>query len=107
MEKITEKWLREHGFEETTSEINDTYSYGRNLGVHRSYMKVKNDAKKMRPFIRIDHRTQKAYLHNGKVERSNWYSFYASGNGFSIENRISYKRFDVETIEAVMKIIGI
>ena len=94
MEKVTEKWFKDHGFEE--------------------YMEKKGDSKHMiysikrnKRIARFDHHYDVHPDWTGKPHKYNWYEFFCCGNGFKVENRITYRRMTVEQIESALKIVGL
>lgn len=101
MEKVTEKWFKEHGWvrdEDITTEENGT--------VRKNLRYILNNGKTHARYDRL------IYIYpprwKGEKKRiSRFYMFYAHGkNGFQVENRISNFNFPIETIVAALKAVG-
>ena len=103
MEKVTEKWFKEHGWKKT-----DTGNYVEEPGVQRNgtiYCLYGKEG-----LIARWDRIVYIYPPRWKGEKkrmSRFYMFYAHGkNGFQVENRISHFNFPIETIVAALKVVG-
>lgn len=93
MEKATDKWFKDNGWDEKK------YADG----THIIYTLVKND----KQYARFIHHRDTNPDWRGKLHTYNWYEFFCCGNGFTIENRISYRRMTVEQVESALKVVGL
>ena len=95
--KVDKKWLKENGWKELLIHTSD------NSKKHTIYTFGKGTKR----FARLDHHFETHPDWRGNLHKSNWYEFYCCGNGFTIENRISYRRMTIEQIESALKIVGL
>ena len=93
MEKVTDKWFKDNGWSE--KKFSD--------GTHTIYILSKNS----KTFARFDHHYDTNPDWRGNPHTYNWYEFFCCGNGFTIENRISYRRMTVEQVESALKVVGL
>ena len=100
MEKVTDKWFKEHGwtkYQDFYEEEDGTVRRGLVYSLTNGQLRARWD--------RVIYNYSKKKWSSKKVSR--YYMFYASGcNGFSVENRISYQNFTPETIIAALKVCG-
>ena len=104
MEKVTEKWFKEHGWEKTdTGNLVEEPGVQRNGTIYCLYGKKGLIAR----WDRIVYTYTHPVVERGKKSISRTYTFYARGeNGFQVENRISHFNFPIETIVAALKVVG-
>jgi len=109
MEKVDEKWLKKNGWRCTVDETAEQYKtyYSRAVTHTVSYNKGIGKAFAIwthtyTRYYRTDNRG-KEYLDG----TSNFYGVYASGNGFKIENKVSYRKFTSDKVEAALKVCGV
>ena len=95
--KVDEKWLKANGWKELLIHTSDGNKK------HTIYTLGKGTKK----FARLDHHFEKHPDWRGKLHKSNWYEFFCCGNGFKVENKISYRKFESEKIEAACTLCGI
>ena len=109
MEKVDEKWFKKHGWRCTVDdsvEEHKTY-YSRAITHIVSYDKGNGKS-----FAMWTHTYTKYYKTNNKGKEyvdgvSNFYGFYATGNGFKIENKVAHRKFKEEQVESALKVCGI
>jgi hypothetical protein len=109
MEKVTEKWFKDHGwkkYEDKTKEgdYDDISGYEKTVRHSVQYSLQTKDINARWDCI-VYVTPPGRYNRKKKVER--FYMFWARGkNGFQVENRISHRRFNVDQIEQALKVIG-
>ena len=116
MEKVDEKWLKAHGWQCT---LDDTYetdktTFGKTV-THRVVYDFVNGEHQGNDYKHASwaHTYSKYYelgYVTGKetqVGTSNFYEFCAMGNGFTVKNKIAYRKFTDEQIESALKVCGI
>lgn len=110
-EKVSEQWFEENGWNPSIFHHNDTIDGRGRITTERTITyTLTNDATTARGYrlARWDHNIRVTRDKRGKVvSASNWYSFSAFGRGFHIENRIAYRKFDIEQIEVSLKVVGL
>ena len=116
MEKVDEKWFKKHGWkctrDETFEEGNTGYSKtvthlvvydrGRDKSLTNDY-KLASWVHTYSKYYELGYVTGKETL----VGTSNFYEFRAMGNGFTVKNEISYRKFTDEQIGSALKLCGI
>ena len=91
MEKATDKWFKANGWSEVKYGDNTIYTL----------------SKDSKTFARFDHHHDTNPDGHGKPHTYNWYEFFCCGNGFRIENRVSFRRMTVEQVESALKVVGL
>lgn len=112
MAKVDDKWFKAQGWEkdvyDTTEETIGGYSsYRRKATVWR---KRDQDGSHARYEHVVETYYNRGRSMNNKPKmtgRSNFYVFNAWGNGFSVENRCSSRRFTDEQILSALKVVGL
>ena len=108
MEKVTEKWFKEHGwkkYEYKDKMYDDQPGYDNTIKHHTIFSFDSNGITARWDCI-VYITPPGRYNKKKRIER--FYAFYARGkNGFQVENRISHRRFSVTQIEAALKLCGI
>ena len=107
MIKVDDKWFKSQGWEK---DVYDTTEEG--IGGYSSYRRkatVWRKSNQDSSHARYEHVIETFFDWKGKVRgRSNFYMFNAWGkNGFTVENRISSRRFTDEQILSALKVCGI
>lgn len=103
MGKVDDKWFKTQGWKEEkyddTKKVSDYDGYRRRTTIFTKSNKGSH--------ARYDHVIE-TYFRNGKTTgRSNFYTFYARGNGFEVRNSVTHRKFTDEQILASLKIIGL
>lgn len=106
--KVTEKWLRNHGWKKTVDNIEEVEKC-------KSYTTTKHhvvyEFDSGDSFARLDHTVYNSkWTHDKSImKRSNYYMFfaYSEKTGWKVENRISHRVPDEDTIKAGMRVVGI
>ena len=104
MEKVTEKWFKEHGWKKT-----DTGNYVEEPGVQSNGTIYCLYGKKglIARWDRIVYTYTYPVVAKGKKSISRTYKFWATGyNGFNVENKHSNFNFPIETIVSALKVVG-
>ena len=108
MEKITEKWFKDHGwkkYEDKYKVCDDQPGYENTVRHSIQYSLNTNDINARWDCV-VYVTSPGRYNKKKKVER--FYMFWARGkNGFQVENRISHWRFTTDQIESALKIVGL
>lgn len=96
MEKVNDKWFKQHGWEKVDDVSTDEDGTIR----HATIYELNN--------IKLHARWDRVIYNNPQTKKiSRYYMFYAKGcTGFTVENRISYYNFTIETIIAALKVVG-
>ena len=101
MEKVTDKWFKDHGWEkweDTTVEEDGTIRHATIYTLYNQKLHARWD--------RVIYTYPPKYK-GDKKHISRYYMFYAKGcTGFDVENRISYRKFKVDTIIAALRVVG-
>ncbi len=110
-EKVSEKWFKEHGWKEYVDETRENKENARQEKVYRKHIiySIYNNRNivKSKKYARFDHFYEVVTDKWGAVQKRNWYMFSCYGNGFSIENRICFRKMTIEQIESALKVVGI
>ena len=117
MEKVDEKWLKKNGWTCWVDEVTEKWDLSTKIITHHTvYVKsIGNINMKCGKYKRArwEHTYSRSYLVSKRTGKeyfqgtSNYYMFGAFGDMFSVENRISHRKFDAEKIEAACTLCGI
>lgn len=117
MDKVDEKWLKEHGWECFNDDVivEQETSFSKTIKHHTTYYKRVGSNRDMRTYKRArwDHTYERYYLIGKKTGKerlqstSNYYIFSSFGDGFEVDNKISHRKFPAEKVEAALKLCGI
>ena len=91
MEKVSNKWFKEHGFKYLKIVIKE-----------QNYVKTRHiqELYKNKTHVRFDRVYEVTNTHI-----SNYYMLFAYGNGFKIEKNVFYRKPTIEEMECVLKLI--
>ena len=112
--KISNKYLKSTGWSEWIDEKNE--DAGNHMGEHtyskhEHFMIDKYDKNRSRhlrrSFARLDHFYRKTTNKWGDCKISNYYMFTAHGNNYKVETGVIYKKMDIDTLENILKLVGI
>ena len=112
MAKVDDKWFNAQGWEK--EEYNDTKE---TVGGYASYKRKCTVWRKRNTdgaHARYEHVVETYYNRSRSMNnepkmtgRSNFYSFYANGRGFTVKNEISHRKYDEEQIINSLKVVGL
>ena len=97
MEKVSEKWFKDHNWKKFVD------NHIEEDGVERRNLIYELRPKDSKLYARYD---RVVYVKNGKIT-SRFYMFYTKGcTGFEVHNRISNNNFGVNTIISALNVVG-
>ena len=102
MEKINDKWLKEHGWVKVdTTDVDESgtkrHSTKYYMAKDKLYAKIE----------RVVETYQERRFRSTKSSVSRYYMFWAWGNnGFTVENRITHFNFNQDTVIAALRTVG-
>lgn len=90
MEKVSDKWFKEHGFKK------------QKFIVEKEYIKTTTiqELYKNKSHVRFDRVYEVSNTHI-----SNYYMLFAYGNGFKIKKEVFYRKPTIEEMECILKLI--
>ena len=109
--KVSEKWFEENGWIRTDVPFEHLVDGRGQTTVAKQTIFVLNKGRVGElgyRQVRWDHHSQVTRDKRGKVcNTSNWYSLSGFSKDFHVDSKIVYRRYSVEQIEAVLKVIGL
>ena len=97
MEKVSEKWFKDHNWKKVVNNLIDKD------GTERRNLIYELNPKDSKLYARYD---RVVYVKNGKIT-SRFYMFYTKGcTGFEVTNKISNNNFRVNTIISALNVVG-
>ena len=108
--KVSEKWFEENGWTRTDVPFKHLVDGTGHTTVAKHTIFVLNKGKvgeSSYKIVRWEHCYKVTRDKRGKIcNTSNWYSLSACSKDFNISSKIVYRKYTVEQIQAILKVIG-